>query len=154
MNQLETRQRQRFNRLAAPYLDHPDVRRMNGFVQHGSTSTLAHCVRVARTSFLWAERLGIAVNERDLVAGALLHDFYLYDWHDRVTSRSHHATRHPLYAVENARRAFDVNDAVAHIISAHMWPLPPSRPPKSREAALVCVADKWCSLQETLIGWR
>ena len=31
-----------------------------------------------------------------------------------------------------------------------MWPLPPQRVPTSREALLVSLADKYCSLYETL----
>ncbi len=124
---------------------------MDGYVQHGSVSTLAHVSHVARTSYRWACRLPFRFDEHALVTGALLHDFYLYDWHDRTSSRPHHATRHPLYAVENARAIMGVDENVASIIRTHMWPLPISRVPASREALLVCLADKWCALQETLL---
>lgn len=139
-----------FQELAAPYLRDEQVQRMGAFVQHGSTSTLAHCVRVARTSLKLSRALHARVNEADLVAAALLHDFYLYDWHDRSTSRPKHATRHPLYAAHNARELLGVNDHVAAAIESHMWPLPPTRVPASREAWIICIADKWCSLAETV----
>lgn len=148
--ELSQAQRERFDRLARPYLSHAQVRRMAGFVQHGQVSTLAHVVRVAQTSFAWAQKLPFRVDEADLVAGALLHDFYLYDWHDRSTSKPHHATRHPLYAAENAVRVFGVSEKQRGIIETHMWPLPPDRVPRSTEAWIVCAADKWCSLYETL----
>ena len=142
--------RRRFEHLAREYLEHPCYQLMKGFIQHGSVSTYAHCVRVAQTSFAWARALKLPVDEHDLVAGALLHDFYLYDWHDRSTSRPHHATRHPLYACENASECFSLPPRVENIIESHMWPLPPTRVPRSLEAVLVCAADKWCSLGETL----
>ena len=123
---------------------------MKGFCQHGAVSTYAHCLRVAHASLRLARALHLHVDEQDLVAAALLHDFYLYDWHDRTTSRPNHATRHPLYAAENARRVFGVDERVESAISTHMWPLPPGRVPASREAWIVCAADKWCSLDETL----
>lgn len=140
----------RFEALACAYLEDESVRSMAAFVQHGSVSTLAHCIAVAKTSLSLATRLKLRVNESDLVAGALLHDFYLYDWHDRATARPRHATRHPLYAAENAARRFGVNARVEGVIAAHMWPLPPTRIPRTKEAWVVCIADKWCALAETV----
>lgn len=150
MKDLTDIQAARFDDLARPYLAHPAVQRMGGFIQHGNVTTLAHVVRVARCAFGWSQRFHLRVNERDLVAGALLHDFYLYDWHAPHPATPHHATRHPLYAAENAARVFGANDAVLAIVRTHMWPLPPTRVPASREALLVSLADKYCSLYETL----
>lgn len=138
----------RFEALARTYLEDESVRSMAGFVQHGSVSTLAHCIAVAKASLALATRLKLRIDESDLVVGALLHDFYLYDWHDRATARPHHATRHPLYAAENAVRRFGVNARIEGVIAAHMWPLPPTRIPRTKEAWVVCVADKWCALTE------
>lgn len=141
---------QRFAELLQPYAQHSEAQRMKQFVQHGSVSTYQHCVRVSWTAFRLAKKLHVTVNEEDLVAGCFLHDFYLYDWHDRSTSQPKHATKHPIYARENAVRVFDVNPRVQGIIESHMWPLPPTRVPRCREAWLLCAADKWCSLLETL----
>ena len=150
MNSLTEQERASFSRIVEPYLARDEVRRMDDYIQHGNVTTLAHCLRVARTCYAWSVRLHLAVDEEDLVVGALLHDFYLYDWHDRSTSRPHHATMHPVYAAQNARDILDVSPRVQGIISSHMWPLPPDRPPRCREAALLCAADKWCSLEETI----
>lgn len=154
MRELTPEQREDFSRIVTPYLARREVLRMGDFVQHGTVSTLAHCLRVARTCYAWASALGLRVDMEDLVVGALLHDFYLYDWHDRSTSRPHHATMHPLYAAENAVELLGVSDDVRAIIESHMWPLPPGRPPRSREALVLCAADKWCSLAETLLMRR
>ena len=143
-----------FAQLAKPYLQHPEVQQMASYIQHGTISTLDHVTRVAYTAFTWANSIGVDVDKQDLVAGALLHDFYLYDWHDRSTSMPHHATMHPIYAAQNAARVFDVNDHVLQIIRSHMWPLPLTRLPQSREAWLVSVADKYCSLYETILCRR
>lgn len=140
----------RYQAYAAKWLALPEVQRMDTFCQHGTTSTLNHTERVARASLALVQALHLNVCEADLVAGALLHDFYLYDWHDRTTSRPNHATKHPLYAAENARELLGVSSSVASIIETHMWPLPPGRVPASKEAWVVCAADKWCSLAETI----
>lgn len=139
-----------FEAYAKPWLSNAQVQRMDSYIQHGTTTTLDHTVRVAKASLALARALHLKICEADLVAGALLHDFYLYDWHDRSTSKPNHATKHPLYAAENARELLGVNAHVACIIETHMWPLPPGRVPASKEAWLVCMADKACSLKETI----
>lgn len=52
------------------------------YIQQGSISVYAHCVNVARMSVRIAKWLPIQVNMDALVIGALLHDYFLYDWHD------------------------------------------------------------------------
>ncbi len=105
-------------------------------------------VRVAALSLRIARRLPVSVSETELARGALLHDYYLYDWH-HCENRAH-AVNHPVIALSNAVRDFELSRRERNIIASHMWPLPPTRVPKCREAWIVCVADKVCSLQETL----
>ena len=124
------------------------VAEMAGFVQHGRVSTLDHVRRVAHTAVGLARTLRIRVHEAELVRGAMLHDYYLYDWHNPINKG--HATKHPLRALKEAEKDFDLTDRERNIITSHMWPLPPQRIPRYREAWLVCLADKWCSLKETL----
>ena len=56
----------------------------------------------------------------------------------------------PEKARVNARDIFHVGRKEQDIIRTHMWPLTLRAVPRSREAVIVCVADKWCSLQETV----
>ncbi|WP_321971886.1 HD domain-containing protein [Paratractidigestivibacter sp.] len=121
---------------------------MRECIQHGQVTTWAHCVRVARAAVSIAEALHLRVSQRELVRAALLHDYFLYDWHE--PNHTKHATMHPVFALENARVDFDLTPLEENAIAAHMWPLPPGRVPASREAWLICAADKWCSLGETL----
>lgn len=51
----------------------------NSFIQHGSVSVHSHSIRVAECSLKlekFLEKLGIHCHERDLVRGALLHDYF------------------------------------------------------------------------------
>lgn len=140
-----------FEALAASTGDDPRVLRMKAYVQHGDESTYDHCMAVARMSYGFAQALPLQVHTEELVRGALLHDYYLYDWH--VDGDLHHGFDHPAIAEANARRDFDVTELEAGIIRTHMWPWTLLHPPRSREAALVCIADKACTLKET-IGYR
>ena len=50
-------------------------------MQHGSVSVFEHSVCVALVCLWLVHRLHLKVNQRALVRGALLHDYFLYDWH-------------------------------------------------------------------------
>lgn len=127
---------------------HGRLAQLEQFTQHGRITTFDHVVRVAALSLRIARRLPVAVSETDLARGALLHDYYLYDWHH--CENKAHAVNHPVIALSNAVQDFELSRRERNIIASHMWPLPPTRVPQCREAWIVCVADKVCSLQETL----
>ena len=134
------------------YLQDNAVCSMDEYVQHGTTSTLQHCLSVVRISCAIAVGLHIHVNYENLILGALLHDFYLYDWHNHVDEGVLHGFAHPHIACKNAAMRFHVNAEVQHIITTHMWPLTLRFVPRSREAVIVCLADKYCSTLETVAG--
>lgn len=130
----------------------PRVREMALYTQHGKISTYRHCKSVAELSCRLSEALHLPVDHRALVRGAFLHDYFLYDWHG-YRGRPLHGFAHPGIALENARRDFDLTAKEENIIASHMWPLLPGKLPRSPEAVLVCLADKICSLRETVIRW-
>ena len=122
----------------------------NRFVQHGSTSVFRHSVAVAYVSFYIAEKYRIRVDQHALIRGALLHDYFLYDWHDKNSHHKRpHGFYHPSAALANAERDFDLNWRVKNTIKRHMFPLTPI-PPKCLEGWIVCAADKICSTKETI----
>ena len=128
--------------------ENPRIAEMNRYIQHGDTSCLLHTVAVAYYSMRLAEKLRIPVHKRELIRGALLHDYCLYDWHDGKPERRIHGFTHPGAAERNASRDFKLKRLEKDIIRKHMFPLTP-KPPMSREAWIVCLVDKGCSLYET-----
>lgn len=88
-----------------------------------------------------------AFHERDLIRGALLHDYFLYDWHIPDPTHRLHGFRHPGRALENAQRDFVLSDIERDIIRKHMFPLTPALP-RYRESLLVSAVDKACSVYE------
>jgi len=113
-------------------------------IQHGKVSVYAHCVSVADTACVLAETLHLRVNERALIRGALLHDYFLYDWHDKANGHHWHGFTHPGTALHNASEDWKLTPVEREIIKKHMFPLTPI-PPTCREAWLVCLADKICA---------
>ena len=126
-------------------------RELNNYIQHGTVSVFKHCRNVAYVSLLIADRLHIRVDRKALVKGALLHDYFLYDWHDknRENYQKLHGFYHPGIALKNARKEYHLTRREEDIIKKHMWPLTVV-PPLCREAWVVTAADKYCSLLETL----
>ncbi len=121
-------------------------------LQHGSKTVHDHCMDVARYSLLLNRNLGLGCNKRDLIRGALLHDYFLYDWHDREylsQRRRLHGFWHPGVALKNAEKEYDLTDTQRDIIRKHMWPLSVI-PPVCREAWVVTAVDKYCSFMETV----
>ena len=116
------------------------------YIQHGNTSCFKHTLAVAYISCKIADKLNIQVNKHELIRGAVLHDYFLYDWHGK--NHSFHGFTHPYDALKNADMDFSLTDRERNIIKRHMFPLVPI-PPKYREGAIVCIADKYCSLLET-----
>jgi uncharacterized protein len=141
-------------RYAADILASDGMRREEGYVQHGTASVFDHSLAVTRTSLRLASALaaaGMRVDTRALVCGALLHDYFDYDWHFPHTARPHHAFLHPSYAAENARTDFGVSGRCEECIRRHMFPLVPI-PPRHVEAWVVCLADKAVAGRETAGG--
>ena len=119
------------------------------FRQHGRHTVNEHCVNVAREALRIADRVGGKLDREALVRGALLHDYFLYDWHEPEPNRPNHAFHHARMAWENARRDYDLSPTEEDIIRHHMFPVVPI-PPKTPEGWIVSAADKACALKETL----
>lgn len=142
-----------FWRCAGPLLRDAKVREMQNYCQHGEVTCLNHSLCVARRSFYWCRRLHCKADVRSLVTGALLHDFFLYDWHKKGGRKGLHGFTHPRTALQNASRRFPLTPTERDIILRHMWPLTLT-PPHTREGMLVCLADKYCAVKETLFCRR
>ena len=136
---------------ASDILKSENFRSTKNYIQHGTMPVHRHCIDVAEKSIAISKFLRIPCNEREMVRGALLHDYFLYDWHDksRENYQRLHGFYHPGIALRNASREYELTLREKDIIKKHMWPLTVV-PPLCREAWIVTTADKYCSLLETL----
>lgn len=137
-------------KYAEDILNSANFQRTKEHIQHGNMTVNEHCINVAKTSLMIKKKLHITCNQRDLVRGALLHDYFLYDWHKKDLKNPHklHGFYHPGRALRNAKKEYVLTKRQEDIIKKHMWPLTVV-PPMCREAWIVTVADKYCSLMET-----
>ena len=111
------------------------------YIQHGDTSVYEHCINVACLCVLIAAYFHIKVNQRNLVRGALLHDYFLYDWHVADDSHKWHGFTHPRTALRNARKRFRLNRVERDMILRHMFPLNIT-PPRYKESIILFILQK------------
>ena len=120
------------------------------FYQHGKINIYVHSLRVAYICYYWVKKYHLHVDEKALIRGALLHDYFLYDWHDKEHEHKRpHGFFHPSAALCNAKQDFILTRKEENIIQRHMFPLT-LIPPGCKEAWLVCMADKVCSTRGTV----
>lgn len=122
------------------------------FFQHGNVSVYDHSFAVAVLCVRLADALPFRVHMRSLVRGALLHDYFLYDWHVPDESHKWHGIFHPTTACRNASRDFRLGAIEKNMILSHMFPLNTNLP-RCRESMILWVADKLCAVLETLPDW-
>jgi len=127
----------------------PEIQKLKQYPQHGGSNTFEHSRAVAFASHHLADKLGWKVDGKALARGAMLHDYYLYNIKQRGIGSYHHGVSHPQIALDNAQ-GFGLTQKESNIIRSHMWPLTFFHVPRSREAVLVCVADKYVALREFL----
>ena len=149
--QLSVTEREQLYAILEKYDQNPKVQQMREFIQHGDVTTYQHCKNVVLVSCWLNHRLHLGADETSLAVGAFLHDFYLYDWHNCSNITHWHGFKHARIARYNAETVFKLTDKEKDIIQSHMWPLNPTDMPHSREAALVCMADKMSSSYETVL---
>ena len=129
-------------------MDSVNFKQSANHAQHGTMSVYHHSINIANYSLAWNHFFRLGAQDRDLIRGALLHDYFLYDWHTTSHARLH-GFFHPGIALENACAEYELTEREKDIIKKHMWPLT-IIPPQCREAWIVTLADKYCSLLETI----
>ncbi|MET3617938.1 uncharacterized protein ABID14_001573 [Peptoniphilus olsenii] len=118
------------------------------FIQHGQTSIYEHVIGVCLKSIEIAQILKLDVDYDSLIRGALLHDYFLYDWHNHDARHYLHGFFHPRIALENAKKELKLTKIEEDIILKHMFPLTVF-PPRYKEAWVVTLADKIVAVTET-----
>lgn len=130
-------------------LESKNMQKEKNFMQHGSVSVFDHSVAVTVECLKIAHKLGIPVDQQTLIRGALLHDYFLYDWHENDKAHRLHGFRHAKTALINAEKEYELNDIEKNMIYCHMFPLN-LRIPKYRESIILTIADKIVATKETI----
>ena len=90
-----------------------------------------------------------SVNEAALVRGALLHDYYLYDWHIPESHHRLHGFFHPGVSLKMSEEHFKLSVIEKDVIRKHMFPLTFFMP-KYKATWYVVFYDKLWAVKELL----
>lgn len=124
---------------------------MKHYRHHIKGSVYDHSIKVAYFCYLHGKRYGREEEIPTLVRGALLHDFYLYDWHDWLPGHRLHLFTHPKYALRNALEKYpDLDRRERDMIRNHMFPITPWSLPRTKAGWLICFYDKLAALSDYL----
>lgn len=119
------------------------------YKQHGEICCYEHSLAVACMSIRIAAFFGMRADIGNMIRGALLHDYFLYDWHQADESHRLHGFSHAKRALKNAEHDFSLTEMERDIIEKHMFPMNPALP-RYWESVVVNVADKICAFREVL----
>lgn len=128
-----------------------DYLSMEKYIQHGTTNCIEHSIAVTHYSLMLAHKLHLKIDYNSLVVGGLLHDYFLYDWHEKEKWHKWHGFRHPKFALNNALKKWDLNLIQQDVIKSHMFPLTIFSMPKFKESIIVCIVDKICATYEVFV---
>lgn len=119
------------------------------YLQHASTTTYQHSLSVTICCLKIVKLFNIKVDKKSLIRGALLHDYYLYDWHIKDKSHKWHGFTHAKTSLKNAERDFKLTPIEKNMILCHMFPMN-FKLPKYRETLILLTADKICATKEII----
>ena len=140
------------NRLETIYqafLNDEKILRMKNISMHRGSNCYLHSFKVAKKA-IKKSLSRKDVNLEVVLLGAILHDYYLYDWRKDRNLLKKHGKNHPSVAINNAVKDFDISEEVKKVIKSHMWPINIKDYPKSKEAKIVSVSDKAVTIGESL----
>ena len=135
----------------ADLLNSDEVLWMKNIRHHHFVTCYEHSLFVSYVAYRLARHWNI--DAREAARAGLLHDLFLYDPKDKTQYEGNQCFAHPVAALKNASRLTELSEAEADAIVTHMWPLAKRRP-RSREAAVVNLADKFCATLEVSQFWR
>ena len=111
---------------------------------HHGLSRYDHSLRVAKNTYRISKRL--KMDYISATRGALLHDYFT-DLDYRNTKGLKKYSMHPVIALNNAIREYELNPKEENVIVSHMYPMGKTRP-NCKESWLVTGVDKYVAIYE------
>lgn len=152
---LTPEQKEKLEAIYQTFFNDEKILRMKDISMHRGSNCYEHSFKVAKHAMKMALRGNKKnLNLEALLIGAILHDYYLYDWRKDRSKLKKHTTKHPYIASENASRDFDIPHEVKKIIKSHMWPFNFKEFPSTKEARIVAIADNNVATWEAFTSVR
>lgn len=111
---------------------------------HHGLSRYDHSLRVAKNTYKLSKKLKL--DYISATRGALLHDYFT-DEEYRNTKGIKKYSMHPVIALNNAIREYELNPTEENVIVSHMFPMGKIKP-NCKESWLVTAVDKYVAIYE------
>ena len=144
---ISDEQRKELEAIYQSFLKDERILKMKDIQMHRGSNCYIHSFKVAKLAI----KRALHHNKGDLntiLLGAILHDYYLYDWRVDRSKMKKHLSTHPYVASVNAERDFGIHEPIKKVIQTHMWPVNIKDFPNSKEARIISNADKAIYLKE------
>ena len=151
--EISKERKQELEEIYEYFLNHEKILKMKEISMHRGSNCYIHSFKVAKLAI----KRAFHHKKSDLVVilvGAILHDYYLYDWRIDRDKMKKHMSSHPYTAAKNAVRDFNIPQKIVEVIKSHMWPVNFSEFPKTKEARIISNADKTIYLREIICSKR
>ena len=129
-----------FNNIISDILKNKEFINLKYEIHHG-ISRLDHSLNVARLTYKMCKKFHIK-NYEEITRAALLHDFFRSS---EVANKCF--LNHPIKAVANSKKNFEISSFQENIIAAHMFPVTKTLP-KHVGSWIVSGADKAVAIYE------
>ncbi len=136
-----------YNNIVEDILNNRQFKKLEGYTHH-STNRLEHSKRVSFYSYKICKKLKL--DYVSAARGGLLHDFFLNTYKD--TNKKNLLLNHPMFALYNSKKHFELNDIEIDIIKCHMFPVNIKNKPKYMESHVIAFIDKVACVYERVLG--
>ena len=144
---ISEEEKQQLEDIYQSFLYDEKILKMKEISMHRGSNCYIHSFKVAKLAIKRALRHKKG-NLKIILIGAILHDYYLYDWRVDKSKMRHHMSSHPYTAAENAAHDFGIHESIKKVIQSHMWPVNFRDFPKTKEARIISNADKAIYIKE------
>lgn len=144
---ISLEEKKQLEEIYQSFLHDEKILKMKEISMHRGSNCYIHSFKVAKL----AVKRALRHKKGDLkiiLIGAILHDYYLYDWRVDKSKMRHHMGNHPYVAAENAEHDFGIHESIKKVIRSHMWPVNFRDFPKTKEARIISNADKSIYIKE------
>ena len=133
----------KFEIIAKDIIEKDKFQSLKGDPHHGITR-YDHTLRVAKNTYKLSKKMKL--DYVSATRGALLHDYFT-DEDYRNTKGFKKYSMHPVIALNNAIREYELNPIEENVIVSHMYPMGKTKP-NCKESWLVTGVDKSVAIYE------
>ena len=137
-----------FEDIIEPIVSLEDYQKLKSIAHHGLTR-YDHCIRVAQGAYKVSKLLHLDYVK--VTEAAMLHDFFIDEVKEMGSVKR--LQEHPKYALQNAKKYFELTPMQEDVILTHMFPVTIT-PPKYIESWIVDIIDDVVAVYEKSISTR